>query len=453
MIEVRLRKPSNKSLMFAVQARSEEPFRPSIFSPSPFMHIEASESDLQFAMSPAKSELRNEFRLTVLGNVVNWPDNESRVTAVVVNAHQSDGVFSNKDLGKTVRMRGDDVWVNGEPWNGFWGNASHPEDCTGRIVSVVQSVKGKVRLDSPNQCEFENPAHSLSVHIGLAPYASCTHTDAALEGTKIIVGKKIEGKVSLRIIARDTDGYPILNTRCEFRVEMRHQKGKPIALQVARDGRIGSWYSRVMPVDDLRVGSYALKIEILEGRAGTCGAWDDAAGSVPACELQQWKSARHTFDVACAPGYSSDADGKCQELDSDATCKSALVFIDGVPLKVSKDRTASSRIGEKASLTVHLDASSESEYKIRLLPLRQQKLAPVRMAMPVHDVGEFQLQLLMHNESSCLLLSQLTTSCIDGYEAIGDQCEQKVLCICAFAHALYTVAGRHMHVRFCANLL
>ena len=291
MIEVRLRKPSNKSLMFAVQARSEEPFRPSIFSPSPFMHIGASESDLQFAMSPAKSELRNEFRLTVLGNVVNWPDNESRVTAVVVNAHQSDGVFSNKDLGKTVRMRGDDVWVNGEPWNGFWGNASHPEDCTGKIVSVVQSVKGKVRLDGPNQCEFENPAHSLSVHIGLAPYASCRHTDALLEGTKITVGKKIEGKVSLRIVARDTDGYPIPNTRCEFRVEMRHQKGKPIALQVARDGRIGSWHSRAMPVDDLRVGSYALKVEILEGRAdfhccsshaGTLPAVSSHAPQVPA---------------------------------------------------------------------------------------------------------------------------------------------------------------------------
>ena len=249
-VKARVRKPSNTTVLFAVQARSERPFSPSILiqykqsTTKRFLHVEASSSDVEFAMSPAKSELKKEFNLTVLGLAVDWPDSEKRTASIVVNADEA-------------------------------------------------------------------KAQSLLVEIDLEPYGSCMHTYVHLEGARVTLGEKVQGEIALQIVARDTDGHPILSTRCEFRVQLAHKEEMPtsIDLDVVRDGINGSKYSSVVPLNDLRVGLYEVMVEMLRGPDRTCGAWNDAGNSsVAACTPEKWKRARNSFVVTCAPGFLSLAD-------------------------------------------------------------------------------------------------------------------------------------------------
>ena len=71
--------------------------------------------------------------------------------------------FSEKDLGKTVSIKGDKVKLNGKVLPVRWDGGIKHHDCTGRIKSVVGSVKGKVELEGWQV--FQNPIHGG----GIAP--------------------------------------------------------------------------------------------------------------------------------------------------------------------------------------------------------------------------------------------------------------------------------------------
>ena len=63
--------------------------------------------------------------------------------------------FTNADVGKAIRINGNEVTVEGELRHVLWGDAEH-YNCTGKIGVVVEKLKGLVRLQNWNQ--FENPA-------------------------------------------------------------------------------------------------------------------------------------------------------------------------------------------------------------------------------------------------------------------------------------------------------
>ena len=61
--------------------------------------------------------------------------------------------FANEDIGKEMSIEGDAVTISGKPRNVKWTDAEH-HDCSGKIKSVEEENKGKVRLE--NGQEFEN---------------------------------------------------------------------------------------------------------------------------------------------------------------------------------------------------------------------------------------------------------------------------------------------------------
>ena len=61
--------------------------------------------------------------------------------------------FTNADIGKEVSIEGDSVKIGGKPRDVKWIDAKH-SDCSGKITSVEEKYKGRVRLEDGQ--EFEN---------------------------------------------------------------------------------------------------------------------------------------------------------------------------------------------------------------------------------------------------------------------------------------------------------
>jgi hypothetical protein len=75
----------------------------------------------------------------------------------VAQERQSDTswTFTNADVGKEVRIKGDYVEIGGQERTVIWRDAKH-HDCSGTIKSVEEKYKGKVQLEDGQ--EFENGA-------------------------------------------------------------------------------------------------------------------------------------------------------------------------------------------------------------------------------------------------------------------------------------------------------
>ena len=87
-----------------------------------------------------------------------WGDNSAGAIGPTAVSGRTDAAFSSTDVGKTVRITGNNVLVDGNFRKVNWGEATH-HDLTGKVKSVDPKYKGKVELEDDQ--EFENPADGL----------------------------------------------------------------------------------------------------------------------------------------------------------------------------------------------------------------------------------------------------------------------------------------------------
>ena len=148
-----------------------------------------------------------------------------------------------------------------------------------------------------------NWTNTLKVDVKLAPFASCQDSDANITGMKPILYHN-NATMTVRMVARDTDGHPIARTHCEFNVFLVYEESAPpVELVVVREIDDPSQYYAVVPAASLdKQGSYRLEVQMLS-------AWNVSAWNVSArCTPQKWKHA--VFRVSCAPMGTESASRK-----------------------------------------------------------------------------------------------------------------------------------------------
>ena len=83
------------------------------------------------------------------------PDNRISETLEDILPVPKSARFTDADVGKDLTITGDHVKIDGQLYLAYWGDNQH-DDCTGKIRSVEEKWKGKVRLEDGK--EIENPA-------------------------------------------------------------------------------------------------------------------------------------------------------------------------------------------------------------------------------------------------------------------------------------------------------
>ena len=292
-------KPENRYENITVRAQSEQTFDATISTDAGFLMVDDMQSvQRHYIMSTAKSFLSEYFRLTVLGNKLDWPDSQEHKQGFVV-----------------VKSTGD--------------------------------------------------TQILTVNVILEPFGSCEQTDVLVRHNNVLHNNATGLKVQM--VARDTDGHPIVRNRVAFEVQLVYEKSQSVELAVVRDNLNGSIYEAVVPAGSLRQeGMYHLEVEMQN-------AWNDTINAkVRACVPQKWRQAQRSFRVKCALGFYPDQeDGNtCKQQDLNTVCETASIFMDDSPVGISEKSSTLISESSKLALKIQTSHSGVGAYEIRFVPLQ-----------------------------------------------------------------------------------
>ena len=128
---------------------------------------------------------------------------------------------------------------------------------------------------------------NVTVRVDLQPYPSCRHTNVGTEDITATVVHDQTG-IRIRMIARDTDGFIVTKTLCEFTIELVYEGVLPasnVTLAVVRNSSNPSEYhADILPQNIRREGVYRLIVLMHQ-------AWndvDDRNIGPATCEPRHW---------------------------------------------------------------------------------------------------------------------------------------------------------------------
>ena len=413
-LEVVVRKPHNRSLCFDIEAQSEVSFSAAIDSSAPYLLVGSRQ--LSYDMSAAKSKEAKEVNFILLGNKMNWSDSENATEEAFVS------------------------------------------------------------VSAPNA---KDGAKKLRVSVKLAPYSSCQHTVVNIEGLQDVINHT-ETSIRLDIVAMDSDGFPIEKT--PFNIPSNTQIIASLVyhshsnldadaknIDIIRDAKNGSKYSAIVPPAFVaQAGTYSLTVKMTN-------AWDDSqkypsnlcvdrsdtskygttcAQSLCFCATNgmAWHSPDQTnaeacpvtcgkcpgtecvpktctFIIKCSPGYEADVDKNCFRINFNSKCEAAKVHMKSTgQIKASQKATAKIGSSDHLSVTLSGNHTSNSGFRIRLVPLKAARDADAQSGLDVTETGSFLVELIDHiSAQSCILFSQLTIECDGkaGFEEHKHECRDR----------------------------
>lgn len=248
----------------------------------------------------------------------------------------------------------------------------------------------QLTLETVRQHQSGPDVQSLSISVDMKPYPSCVHTQASVPKSL----KHTDGRLGLRLDARDVHNLPITRTEFEYQLAIQYY-GKIITDFTCKGGNGNGTICWVqLPPSILgRQGEYVVYVTLLQG-------WDHEQSKSVDCKIST-----QLLNVVCAPGSVAGADKTCMERDADAMCRAANILLDGHHLGRAADRTAHRAIGTSSMLNVTIDDRDARNYTLRLMDLQNKREASFEMqtaTMVMAETGHFALQLLHQNRTPCM---------------------------------------------------